>query len=691
MKTVRFAVMAMALAVLASALGAAPAYYEGFEYIGTEPVTIGPAGSWYTQSGHSGWTMTDPGASYMDAAGNELVVNGRTAYQTVAGNKTCYVRDSLPQEVADLFATEGTIYITMLIKEQNDVWIMSSGSGKYVHFGTGVKTIDHYKGTLECQGDLGYYEAAFPANYWNGTQYDLYAIRIVNRVGPGEPDEVTVLRNPNLANPDWNGNDQYSVRIDTVDITDAGYDRLVMWGGGASADMGGFSQEWIGGIDEIRIARTWADAAPYIPADPGTGQGFYEGFEYEAGTTVGPGGGWTTVAGYNPYTIQSPGATYVDAAGNQLNARGNLAYQTVGGGKYDYITKPLPPSVADMFANDGTFYITFLLRENSMMRFTSQSGKYIELDFPVATTDWYKGQLDCSGTWQRTATYWYGLQYDFYAVRVVNNAAAGQPDEVTFIRNPSLTDPDWETDTPYRIRISSAEITAPDYDTVLLFGGAQVPGLGWAYLDYIGGIDEIRVARDWADAAPYTAALPVEPIDSSMKNKADGEAVNCWGIVTAEWLGYFYIESPDRSAGIRVEKQSYHATVGNKATVRGTIGTLPSGERYIACEAVGEVVDTAMKPLGMTNKALGGGDIAGQDGVADGSGLNNIGLLVRAWGRVSNVTSTTLTLDDGSGVSLKAYAPSGGFAYSNGEFVTITGISSCERVANEIKRVLLVP
>ncbi len=57
------------------------------------------------------------------------------------------------------------------------------------------------------------------------------------------------------------------------------------------------------------------------------------------------------------------------------------------------------------------------------------------------------------------------------------------------------------------------------------------------------------------------------------------------------------------------------------------------------------------EPLSVTNRALGGGDLNEYThGVTNGVGLNNIGLLVRTWGKVTAVNETEkfFYIDDGS-------------------------------------------
>jgi len=166
-------------------------------------------------------------------------------------------------------------------------------------------------------------------------------------------------------------------------------------------------------------------------------------------------------------------------------------------------------------------------------------------------------------------------------------------------------------------------------------------------------------------------------------------------VVTAAFADRFYVESDDRTNGIRVQMTGHGLVVGSRANVTGHLCTdLDNDERYIAATNVfAEGVGT-VKPLGMNNKTVGGGDWnyhpdthAGQRGITNASGLNNIGLLVTMWGKVTQIGTDYVYLDDGSrlkdgtltgtteNVGVRVICdPSG---YLQGDLLTPTGISSC--------------
>jgi hypothetical protein len=193
--------------------------------------------------------------------------------------------------------------------------------------------------------------------------------------------------------------------------------------------------------------------------------------------------------------------------------------------------------------------------------------------------------------------------------------------------------------------------------------------------------------------------LGVQATISEARLLPDGQVVEIRDVVvTGAFDGFFYVESADRVAGIQVRKDNHGLSVGASINLIGTLATdSSSGERYISASSIDGVGTGSIKPLALTNRALGGGDWmwnpsngAGQRGVSGGVGLNNIGLLVRTTGRVISFDSGWFVLDDGSGVIVKCVVPLGVGVPDVGSYVVVTGISSCERVGDEIRRLLRV-
>lgn len=162
-------------------------------------------------------------------------------------------------------------------------------------------------------------------------------------------------------------------------------------------------------------------------------------------------------------------------------------------------------------------------------------------------------------------------------------------------------------------------------------------------------------------------------------------------IVTYTSTNVFYVEEDTRSCGIRVEKANHGLLPGTRVDVVGTILTNSDKERYIDAATASYKAIGQLNPLGLPNESLGGGDLGsgpnGQVGVAGAVGLNNIGLLIRTWGKVTQIGSGYLYVDDGAhlkdGTSTLAAQnigcrvicdPTG---YYTGDYLTVTGVSSC--------------
>lgn len=124
----------------------------------------------------------------------------------------------------------------------------------------------------------------------------------------------------------------------------------------------------------------------------------------------------------------------------------------------------------------------------------------------------------------------------------------------------------------------------------------------------------------------------------------------------------FWMEEPDRSAGIRIDMVDHWCYPSEVDYVKGTMATDPvTGERYILGETVnwifGPNVET--RPFAMANK-----------GLTEGDGLP-VGLLVRTWGKVVEVMDDGYTISDGSGGPVKVVTD--GLLPSVGAFVAVTG------------------
>jgi hypothetical protein len=190
-------------------------------------------------------------------------------------------------------------------------------------------------------------------------------------------------------------------------------------------------------------------------------------------------------------------------------------------------------------------------------------------------------------------------------------------------------------------------------------------------------------AWPWQVNAFDDTALFTTPLISvaDAKQASDGTFVYFGpAVITAKFSGnpaMFYVEDPTRTVGIRINGTTSYA-VGDKVNVYGTIGT-STGERYISLSGIQLVQAGAgdLKPIYMLNRELGGASNGQVPGVTGGIGTNNIGLLVKSAGRVSQIDSTSFYLNDGSGVTVKVViAPGTNIIPPNGSYAIVTGISS---------------
>lgn len=187
------------------------------------------------------------------------------------------------------------------------------------------------------------------------------------------------------------------------------------------------------------------------------------------------------------------------------------------------------------------------------------------------------------------------------------------------------------------------------------------------------------------------------------KQTADGRWANLSGAtVSAAYPDFFYIESDDRSSGIRVSKPSHGIQTGMRVDVAGKLKTYDDGERYIEAAEVVQNGNGSVKPVALAQWTLGGGDWeldlsahTGQAGVANGIGLNNIGLLVTICGKVTASGIGWFYVDDGSNIMdgsgcVGVYVECPGVTPpAAGSMVAVTGISSCDRYLGQIANTLL--
>jgi hypothetical protein len=199
---------------------------------------------------------------------------------------------------------------------------------------------------------------------------------------------------------------------------------------------------------------------------------------------------------------------------------------------------------------------------------------------------------------------------------------------------------------------------------------------------------------------PQASTVAIGSLDEA-KGLVDGSAVSIAGKIATtdlgDFAGFFYIEEPDRSSGIRVVSSSVTGILarGKTVSLEGTLATTSAGERQIvgASVTVGSDPTSLIGAAAMNNRTLGGGNFGdpaigqGQYGVVGGSGTNNVGLLIRTSGRVTGSGSGYATVDDGSGVTIRVDTT--GLASQPTGYAVLTGISSLNGTAGSATRLVL--
>jgi hypothetical protein len=167
-----------------------------------------------------------------------------------------------------------------------------------------------------------------------------------------------------------------------------------------------------------------------------------------------------------------------------------------------------------------------------------------------------------------------------------------------------------------------------------------------------------NAARMWslAGGSDGIMAVSAENIDciGESEELADGTLVYLIGKITSASLaGCFYIEEPDRSAGIKILPNGKPIPAeGTPVTLVGRLAT-DNGEAAIALDTIEQAgVTPALRPMGIVARAACQGPPSDmRPGTAPGRGLETIGLLVAIRGRITAVNTDSFFVDDGSGVT----------------------------------------
>lgn len=222
---------------------------------------------------------------------------------------------------------------------------------------------------------------------------------------------------------------------------------------------------------------------------------------------------------------------------------------------------------------------------------------------------------------------------------------------------------------------------------------------------------EARIQYGTVDIGADECSLKATGI-ADAKRAVNGVGVDVDGmVVTAAFPDFFYIQSEKRECGIRVEKPGHGMSLGSKVHVEGSLAKNGNGERCIAAAAVSANGVGEVQPFSLSNILLGGSKVGYQDATCrwldvlnngqheriwgSAFGLNNIGMLVRAFGRVTMSGRDWFYMDDGSGVDDRSgfagvYVDARGMTVPpTDSYVSVTGISSCDMYLGSLVNTLL--
>ncbi len=168
------------------------------------------------------------------------------------------------------------------------------------------------------------------------------------------------------------------------------------------------------------------------------------------------------------------------------------------------------------------------------------------------------------------------------------------------------------------------------------------------------------------------------------KQMPDGTQVTVPGVVSRLFGDAMYIQSEDRSAGIRV-KNSFTLSVGDRVTVVGNLATRP-GERVLENATVlNSTPGEPPAPLGMVSPAeIGGlGATSADPDLGPSRTLKETGLLVRVFGTASDVDEpeASFTLNYG-GAIVPVRCEAGALLPPADAWASIDGISASDALVS---------
>lgn len=217
---------------------------------------------------------------------------------------------------------------------------------------------------------------------------------------------------------------------------------------------------------------------------------------------------------------------------------------------------------------------------------------------------------------------------------------------------------------------------------------SQVTGPGWVNIGNPYGPG----STDWA-ALVRVVPTSVGSI-AQLRAQPDGRFVNLSTNLVVSMVspseGFFYAQTTDGTAGMRVETGSALPEVGWKVSINGRVGTNANGEKAAKVANYKKTGSAVPAIRGLNNQAIGG------QGYTGASDTVNQGLLTRVWGMVTYVApgGAYFLLDDGSRVDAQLAHPGikvidAGVTPTVGQYRSVVGVVTSEMTNGRKIRVLL--
>lgn len=215
--------------------------------------------------------------------------------------------------------------------------------------------------------------------------------------------------------------------------------------------------------------------------------------------------------------------------------------------------------------------------------------------------------------------------------------------------------------------------TGPDYDPQILEGGCQLVSQG---------------SLAWVKSFPDGTQIP-----AGLEGK----------VVSGDfyYLGYFFIQEPNKASGIRVDQYPYPwwwFSPGDEVAITSGQVTTIDNQRVLVVDPQNIDYDYVnlgpIGPLGLNNRSVAGGPFnIYTPGATDAFGLNNVGLLIKTWGKASDIQPGYFYISDGSdNIGVKVDLNLGYYNISHnvqaGDYAAVTGIATLETINNQQMRVV---